>query len=56
MVHVQAKMVNRELHRISRVPRASGADTYLTDEVGNEHVVSNVAQGSADASNQKRLN
>ena len=49
-------MVNRELHRISRVPRTSGANTYLTDEVSNKHTVSNVAQGSADASNQKRLN
>jgi hypothetical protein len=42
-------MVNRELHSISSVPRASGEETYLTGAIGIEHVVSNVGYASTAA-------
>jgi hypothetical protein len=34
---VQAMMVNRQLHRMSIVPRVSGDDTNETGSCGNVH-------------------
>jgi hypothetical protein len=51
---VQAKIVNRELHKISSVPRELGDETKLTFVVGVLQVVSNTVYACTAVPNVKR--
>ena len=53
-VQVQARIVNRELHRMSIVPRVLADETKLTDVEGSVQLVSKIVCAFARVKRERR--